>query len=485
VALQPPPIHESRTAGVTTFRVEAPGPLTATLAFRVGHWDESVLDRGITHLVEHLALHPLRGVEHPYNGAVSGDTMMFLASGTEEQLQHFFEELCRILRALPAERLETEATVLRAEMRAHGTNTANQLLGILFGPNGPGLFAYDERGFELAGPKEVQDWVDRHCTKQNAVLLVSGPTVPAIPLDLPDGEHRPFRLPAEDVGYRPERLEVVDEQEAGICLGGLTRRTIEARLAWDILTQRLTDRLRHDLGLAYDVGSTYQPLDGDTAFTFAGVDAPSEDKLMQTARAFLDVVRELRRVGPTDKELERRREPLRESETEKTEFARSELYRVGLSRLLGHAEDTWEAILDERARATTDGIRDAFRAIADRAAVIAPRAAELALPERTPRRFDPVEGSVFRTRGRVAGELGKVIVGAAGLSGHCNDRWVTFLWNDLVAAEQPQTNAWSLLSRTGAWIALDTNRYWRRRRLRKVLEEKIPAAARVPRSRRK
>ncbi len=76
-----PPIHETVVDGITTFWAETPPPLTAVLTFRVGTWDEALLDRGITHLVEHLALYALRNVEHPYNGHTAGSILTIWPSG--------------------------------------------------------------------------------------------------------------------------------------------------------------------------------------------------------------------------------------------------------------------------------------------------------------------------------------------------------------------------------------------------------------------
>ena len=50
-------------------------------------WDETILTRGITHLVEHLSLFPLRDVEHEYGGTVTGNFMVVWATGTAEELR--------------------------------------------------------------------------------------------------------------------------------------------------------------------------------------------------------------------------------------------------------------------------------------------------------------------------------------------------------------------------------------------------------------
>ena len=52
------PIHQTEVDGIPCLWADLPGELGATLIFRVGMADESLVTRGITHLVEHLATPP-------------------------------------------------------------------------------------------------------------------------------------------------------------------------------------------------------------------------------------------------------------------------------------------------------------------------------------------------------------------------------------------------------------------------------------------
>jgi hypothetical protein len=336
-----PPVHEENRGGLPLFWVEGPPPLTAALAFRVGFWDESLLNRGITHLVEHLALHPLRDREHTFNGLVGGTAMTFWASGSDQEVVDFFAELAERLQSLPVDRLETEAGVLSAEADGRTCQSTDQLLSILFGPNGPGVTAYPERGFDLVGPVEAQTWADRHCCLGNAVLMLTGPPPADLRVDLPAGEYQHYELPDKELGYRPSRLELVSMQDGGICLGTLTERTTPAHMAWEVLGQRLTDRLRHELGLVYEVGSFYLPLDRDTAYLFAGV-AAAEGRHQETGSGFMSVVHMLRAGNPTEDEVARlRRTSFNPESMDSATLAQAELQRIGMARLFRWPEDSW------------------------------------------------------------------------------------------------------------------------------------------------
>nr|WP_284289957.1 hypothetical protein [Angustibacter aerolatus] len=66
-----PALRRDEVDGVPTFWVPAEGPLRASLVFRTGQADEPLPRRGLTHLVEHLALHGRDSVRRPVNGSVS------------------------------------------------------------------------------------------------------------------------------------------------------------------------------------------------------------------------------------------------------------------------------------------------------------------------------------------------------------------------------------------------------------------------------
>ena len=93
---------ETTTDGIYTLFVERDDPQTrAGLVFRVGQADESLAVRGLTHLVQHLALHEVSGGrvhEHGSTGLVHTE---FRASGTDEQVSGMLNAVCAALRKPP------------------------------------------------------------------------------------------------------------------------------------------------------------------------------------------------------------------------------------------------------------------------------------------------------------------------------------------------------------------------------------------------
>src|SRR6476620_3926655 len=91
--------HRSLVDGVPVYWTDATtAPPTIALIFRVGFVYEAFGHRGVTHLVEHLALNGLRGAPYSFNGYVTSTTTVFTASGNAEDVVAFVRDLCRNLR---------------------------------------------------------------------------------------------------------------------------------------------------------------------------------------------------------------------------------------------------------------------------------------------------------------------------------------------------------------------------------------------------
>ena len=131
---QPPEIHWTEIGGLPMVWVDVEEPTAAGLLFRVGWTDEPLHMRGLTHLVEHLALTSL-GVDEPYPGnAFTSATMTgFAMNGTPEQVVDFLERVTSGLRDLPLDRLDHEVQVLRAEEHARPPGLSSRLLRCRFG----------------------------------------------------------------------------------------------------------------------------------------------------------------------------------------------------------------------------------------------------------------------------------------------------------------------------------------------------------------
>ncbi|MBT2467655.1 hypothetical protein J7E97_07175 [Streptomyces sp. ISL-66] len=111
-------ITETTVDGVRTLLAHqpGPGPVTAGLLFRVGRADETLATSGITHLVEHLALHRHVPPGDPHHdGATAPAHTGFQVTGTPAEVVAYLNGVCASLRDLPVERLETEKEILRTE----------------------------------------------------------------------------------------------------------------------------------------------------------------------------------------------------------------------------------------------------------------------------------------------------------------------------------------------------------------------------------
>ena len=97
--------------GVPVFYGSSPGPLRAALMFRVGQADEQLAIRGITHLVEHLALSGTAVKPHTVNGLSGNVFTTFVASGDHKAVTHQLRGVCDRLTNLPMGRLEQERSV--------------------------------------------------------------------------------------------------------------------------------------------------------------------------------------------------------------------------------------------------------------------------------------------------------------------------------------------------------------------------------------
>lgn len=125
--------------GVPAFWVPSDGRMSVALLFGVGVRDETLVMRGINHLVEHLTLFGLDHRTLDSNGHVSPTATAFTASGTVSEVQVVLDHVGASLRRLPHDRLEQERRVLRTEARSRGRSLSGLHLEYRFGPNGIGL----------------------------------------------------------------------------------------------------------------------------------------------------------------------------------------------------------------------------------------------------------------------------------------------------------------------------------------------------------
>lgn len=264
-------VNTTSIDGVPVLWAESPGPLHASLMFRVGRADEKLPWSGITHLVEHLTLFRL-GLKQDYefNGAVTSNRTRFYAAGTPAEIVAFLGQVTASLANLPLERAETEKTVLLAEAASRSGSAADLMFGLRYGTRGNGLYRWKEFALYHVPDAWITAWAARYFTRENAVLWLSGPPPPDLHLPLPAGQRM------ADPGVQPLPLLLPAYAQGPVGGAGLSMVAARSTPLWmaaNIASARLLQHLRYDKGIAYAVMGGYLPLDRENAHISLWTDA--------------------------------------------------------------------------------------------------------------------------------------------------------------------------------------------------------------------
>ncbi|GII99024.1 putative Zn-dependent peptidase [Sediminihabitans luteus] len=287
--------------GVPAVLVPREGPVTAGITFRVGMADESLATSGITHLVEHLALHGLGEVEAHHNGTTTMTTTTFHVTGSPAEAAAFLTGLCASLRDLPTERLATEKNVLATESAHRGSRAAGAALATRFGARAHGLAGYGELGLDRIGPDELASWTHRWFTRENAVVFLTTTDVPeGLVLDLPSGE----RMPAPTARPVLASTPAFEQGAQGeVRVTAVVDRGPAASLLMSVVRARLQRDLRRSAGYSYVVEAGLVPLDREHALLALYADSlPAHQDAV--VGAVVDVLAALRagRIGAEELE---------------------------------------------------------------------------------------------------------------------------------------------------------------------------------------
>lgn len=288
--------------GVPAVAAKRSGPLTAGLVFRVGRADETLATAGITHLVEHLALHRFGVGEHHFGGATGADHTYFEMAGSEAEVVAFLSGVCASLSDLPMERLETEKSVLRTEESRRGGG--GQLARHRYGAQGYGLTDFLELGVPRLGPAEVAHWARTWFTRENAALWVAGEQVPAgLRLRLPPGVRRPVPPRPAILAAGPAYFSY---GEGGVAFSAVVRRGADAQVFAKVLERELFRALRQEGGYSYQAATSYQ-VRGDGLAEVVGLADALPDKQAAVLGGVIDVLAQFKagRIDPRDVETVR------------------------------------------------------------------------------------------------------------------------------------------------------------------------------------
>lgn len=290
--------------GVPVFWLPKPGPTTATLVFRVGYVDEPLPLRGITHLVEHLALHFKSHESNWYqsNGHVARFETIFHVTGSPDEVKSFLAGVTSSLADLPAERIELEKTVLLAEERNHPRHSTKLIVSRRFGATGPGVEDYIEFGLRWLGPEAVARWCNERFNASNAAVWVSGALPDDLKLHLVAGKKFPVPDPPE-LNHRTPGYYTTGRRSVVLSMLNPRRIPWASDIVESAVAERMRRRLRLELGLAYETSvSTFRCGRGVTEIR-AFADSLG-DRAEQAAAELVAIARDLAQHGHRPDELE-------------------------------------------------------------------------------------------------------------------------------------------------------------------------------------
>jgi zinc protease len=245
-----PGTYRVDVGGIPCFIEDRDGPFYFGLTFRVGFVDERLARRGITHLVEHLALFGLSAERLMVNGSVGLTQTDLYIRGEPREIAHFAHAICAALRQLPLERLEAESRVLRTEGRSRGGNAYTSMLANRFGADGYGLAGYPEFGLIGTKTNELQSWAYQWFNASNVAMWATRPLPNDLDVSLPAGERFPPPAP-QPLPWPLPGMFNDDGNIVGVSF--LVARNDASMLAVRLLERRMHDRLRVADGHSYTV----------------------------------------------------------------------------------------------------------------------------------------------------------------------------------------------------------------------------------------
>ncbi|CAM5552102.1 hypothetical protein SAVIM338S_04479 [Streptomyces avidinii] len=457
--------------GVRTVLAPRPGPLTAGLLFRVGSADETLATRGITHLVEHLALHHHGLGDLHYNGATAAAYTHFHVTGTAADVTQYLGGVCAALRDLPMDRLETEKEILRTEAAGKATGAAHSAALWRYGPHSYGLAAYPEFGLHKITEQDVRDWARTRFTRENAVLWITGDSVPEgldLDLDLPSGTWHPA---PEPTSFLPTTPAYFRGDDGGVCLTSVLPRSTAATLFAGVLGKELFRELRQKGGYSYTATADYCVRDAGHATVVAYADALPE-KQDALVGAFVDVFAKLRagRVEQSDLDAVRA-----------SALSLFDLPDLAAARLPAHAVDLLlrhRGLTTAEARArieavTVEDLRDVARAVwADALMQVPDRGVEWAGLAAAP--CDSADVVTGRRHPALENASVSVVVGTEGISLVTPHGRATVRYAECVLLRSFPDGARHLIGRDGISVAVEPALYGIRPSDLSVVDASVP-----------
>lgn len=445
--------------GVPVFWGEASGDQAfGMLMFRVGHSDEHLLRRGISHLIEHLTLHGLDHRRDSFNGSVDLLCTAFVCSGTSEEVEQFISKCIDSLHSLPFQRVAKEAQVLRAEATRRSRSVLSSALQLRFGPVGPGAFDYEELFLNQPQQHLIEDWRKRFFTRGNAAVVLSFAPTSSMNLDrLPPGEPMRNAVPYPvQITYPAWHVT----GPGGIGVSFLLDTSYLSSATMAILAEVLHRHLRDDLGLSYNVSVASARLSADVVHHVLSADCQPRDAREVHERMRTEMSRLLYH-GIPQKDLD---------EFRATVQRRQEQKGAGFG-LAQYAAQEWllgcgvvdPAELDrELQQLTTQLVRERLGFAVDGALWVVPRGVEFT--DRRPTWIPGysstlIQGQVY-SRVPGEGEASTMVVGHHGISLVLSeDKFVTVEFSRLAACKKWADGARTLFGLDGFTLFVDPTQW--------------------------
>jgi hypothetical protein len=267
-------IRQIEVDGVPALLAPTSGPAHAGLMFRVGQADETLARRGITHLLEHLVLHPLGTADYHYNGSTGNVITHFHLQGSVDDIVTFLTGVCRTLREPPLSRLTTEKNILRTEWSNRGNSVTDPIPLWRHGARDYGLVSFPEWGLSAITADDVQEWAAHYFTRENAVLWLAGDDLPAgLRLDLPSGSRLAAPVASSALPTTPAYFP--GDSRATV-LDAVVPRDAAASVFSGVLEREMFRSLRQRDGLSYTAATHYEPRGDGCAVITALADALPE-----------------------------------------------------------------------------------------------------------------------------------------------------------------------------------------------------------------
>ncbi|WP_106847762.1 hypothetical protein [Blastococcus sp. Marseille-P5729] len=355
----------TRTAidGVTTLFSPIGGRTRATLSFRVGTADEPLHQRGISHLVGHLASAAADQDAAVCPVTVSASTLSLHFVGNALAVANEIGAVCHWITSTSSggridERALTRARELAdADQRLHAPEHA-YVLRHRFGPRGWAAGSYPEHALGQLDADDVVAWVREYLTTQNAVLAISGTKATTLRVPLPAGEYRPAPEVPPSVLTTPALVTTPAPQ---LSLSGIIstdpNRLDRDRAAAGLTTEIARSRVAYALGRRYgrDVTVRGGPMalgrDAVHGVVWAPVDAVREAKIADIAAEALQVLAEGRLVEGELAAHVKRRLAMYEKAAARHAGAHELLHRQALGAL---NETPWSLALERRMLTAVD-----------------------------------------------------------------------------------------------------------------------------------